>query len=225
VRRNYLLIIVLTVLLSEGGAIAPTRVKKETFTLRYREVGDAALKIKPFLSSRGSILIKPEEKIIEISDYPENLLMVEKTIKEYDIPPRDIEMKLSFIFASRDRDNGRTPSTIKEVAAKLSSFLAYRSFRLAEDIELTALEGKSFRSRGRGFHLTFYPEVEANRVVKLKNFTLFQVKRLPNGRFAYKRLFRGTINIERDTPVILGLLKDEKSEQALFILLKTSFGR
>ncbi|MCD6452420.1 MAG: hypothetical protein J7L64_08695 [Acidobacteria bacterium] len=224
-RRNLLLGVILAVLLFLEGSTEPASLQKETFTLKYREVGGAALAIKPFLSSRGSILIKPTKRIIEVIDSKENLKLVEKKIEEYDIPPRDIELKMEFIFASRNETNRGNSSEIKEVAARLSSFLAYRSFQLAEDIKLTAIEGKPFRARGRGFHLTFYPEVVGGKVVRLKDFTLFQVRKLPNGRFAYRRLFRGSLNIKGGTPFILGLLRDEGSDKALFILLKTSFGK
>ena len=227
-KRNYfiiaaILIILLPLLLSIG--LDREKSKSRTFNLQHRELSEITGKIKPLLSPQGTILIRPQARQIVVNDWARNLDAIAKLIEQLDIPPREINLDIYFIDASRGAGKEKISFRIKEMAARLGSFLNYDHYQLIDSHRIKAKEGDTITiSLGEQYIISFYTQLTdgAEGVIKLKNFRLFKRKRLATGRYRLKKLLVAAVNLIDGCPSIIGASSSEESNRALIMALTAS---
>src|SRR5438876_6409326 len=71
-----------------------------TFTFKYKDPGKAAEIIKPLLSTEGSISIQAGSNALVVTDRPDVLKTLAKTLGDYDAPPQAFKLVVRLIGAS-----------------------------------------------------------------------------------------------------------------------------
>lgn len=96
----------------------------KVFRLRYMGAADASVLVKPIMSTSGAIALTPAaisglptgvsdtggmnyatDDTLVISDFPENLVEVEKTLKELDVRPKQVLIESTILEATLQEDN------------------------------------------------------------------------------------------------------------------------
>ena len=225
-----LLIIVLLFVfasLSYQGA-TDQNLEEKTFTLRFKDLNEATIKIRPFLSDQGAILIRPQLKQLVVKDFPSNLEQIEKVLRAFDLPPKRLTIAIHFIEASKAPQPGKLSVEMEEVANRLSGVLNFSHFELVDRVMLRAVEGENFRHQaGDRYFISFYGEFidDGPGVIKLRNFTLFKSELLPNGKYRYKKLFSSALNLIDQQTIVVGAAKSEMSDRALLMVITAKVQR
>ncbi len=202
--------------------------KEKTFTLKFRDLNEATLKIRPFISSQGSILIRPQLKQLVVKDLPYNLDKIEQVIRAFDFPPKRLIIAIHFIEASKVSQPGKVSVELEEVANRLSGVLNFNHYELVDRVMLRAVEGENFRHQaGDRYFMSFYGEFidDGPGVIKLRNFTLFKSELLPNGKYQYKKLFSSALNLINQQTIVVGASKSELSDRALLMVITAKVQR
>ena len=89
------------------------------FILRYRQIEEAALLIRPHLSPAGTVTLTPRLRAITIADREENLRMIAKVIAEFDTPPRGFTFAVKLVRARADVQAGSIEKEIGGLGERL----------------------------------------------------------------------------------------------------------
>lgn len=204
------------------------KLEEKTFTMRFKDLNEATLKIRPFISSQGTILIRPQLKQLVVKDLPSNLKRIEKVIEAFDLPPKRLIIAIHFIEASKATQPSKVSVELKEVANRLSGILNFNRYELVDRVILKAVEGENFRHQaGDQYFISFYGEFidDGPGVIKLRNFTLFKSELLPNGKYRYKKLFSSALNLIDQQTIVVGASKSEMSDRALLMVITAKVQR
>ena len=202
--------------------------KEKTFTLKFRDLNEATLKIRPFVSNQGSILIRPQQKQLVVKDFPYNLEKIGQVIRAFDLPPKRLIIAIHFIEASKVPQPGKVSVELEEVANRLSGVLNFNHYELVDRVIMRAVEGENFRHQaGNRYFMSFYGEFidDGPGVIKLRNFTLFKSELLPNGKYRYKKLFSSALNLINQQTIVVGASKSELSDRALLMVITAKVQR
>jgi len=208
--------------------ISDQKLQEKTFTLKFKDLNEATLKIRPFISSQGIILIRPQLRQLVVKDLPYNLEQIEKVIKAFDLPPKRLTIAIHFIEASKAPQPGKVSVELEEVANRLSGVLNFNNYELVDKVLLRAVEGENFQHQaGNRYFISFYGEFidDGPGVIKLRNFTLFKSELLPNGKYRYKKLFSSALNMIDQQTIVVGASKSEMSDRALLMVITAKVQR
>jgi len=204
------------------------KLEEKTFTLRFKDLNEATIKIRPFISSQGAILIRPQLKQLVVKDFPSNLEQIEKVIRALDLPPKQLVIAIHFIEASKASQPGKVSVELEEVANRLSGVLNFNNYELVDKVLLKAVEGQNFQHQaGNRYYISFYGDFidDGPGVIKLLNFTLFKSELLPNGKYRYKKLFSSALNLIDQQTIVVGASKSEMSDRALLMVITAKVQR
>ncbi len=113
---------------------APAQLKTEMIRLNYSIPQEVQNLVRPYQSPFGRITWAPgNEKLLVISDTPENVVRLIQVIKEIDVKPADIMFTVQLVLGSESAE-GKTDEALKDdkVIAELKSLLRYRTFALLD---------------------------------------------------------------------------------------------
>lgn len=227
--KQLLIIVILFAVTSLSyQGITDQNLEERTFTLRFKDLNEATIKIRPFLSSQGAILIRPQLKQLVVKDFPSNLEQIEKVLRAFDLPPKRLTIAIHFIEASKAPQPGKVTVEMEEVANRLSGVLNFSHYELVDRVMLRAVEGENFRHQaGDRYFISFYGEFidDGPGVIKLRNFTLFKSELLPNGKYRYKKLFSSALNLIDQQTIVVGTAKSEMSDRALLMVITAKVQR
>ena len=196
--------------------------------MKFRDLNEATLKIRPFVSNQGSILIRPQQKQLVVKDLPYNLEKIGQVIRAFDLPPKRLIIAIHFIEASKVPQPGKVSVELEEVANRLSGVLNFNHYELVDRVIMRAVEGENFRHQaGNRYFMSFYGEFidDGPGVIKLRNFTLFKSELLPNGKYRYKKLFSSALNLINQQTIVVGASKSELSDRALLMVITAKVQR
>ena len=94
----------LVMLTAANGVIFTETVEKfekRAFKIQFKKIDDVIQLVNSQLSQKGSILLKPGLDTFTVEDYAENLDKIEAILKEFDVPPKNIEVIIKLIKASK----------------------------------------------------------------------------------------------------------------------------
>jgi hypothetical protein len=112
----------------------PPQLKTEMIRLNYSVPQEVRELVHPYQSPFGRITWAPgNEKLLVISDTPENVARLIKIIREIDVKPADILFTVQLVLGS---ESGAVPTdeALKDdkIVAELKSLLRYKSFTLLD---------------------------------------------------------------------------------------------
>ncbi len=196
----------------------------KVFTVQFKSVDDVAALITPLLSDFGMITLQPKLKTITVQDLASNLKKIDDAIKEYDLPPRNIEVIINLILAT-EREGGGGGSIAKEirgVSEALSDFTRWTDYERIGSIVMTSTEGTESASFiGDAYRVRFFIEYasEEKGVIKFSKFSLEKVVR-SEGKKKYEQLWNIGLNLVDGKLLVAGAAKQPGSKRALFLTIQ-----
>jgi len=189
-----------------------------TFNLKYRTFNPEfrALLQKEFdLSDKRCNITS---KSFHITDTAENLKKLEKIIRKFDVPLKQIWLELRLIYASNDGNGaGKVPDEIKPVAKQLRSLFRFKKYELIDDARLNVEENSRCRFRtGKGYCDVIIENISFSNqdggLIKLKTISLKKIgERDP--------MLVTTVNIPDGDTLILGASNADETGKALIAVV------
>jgi len=202
-----------------AGDAAPAAAAKplsvHTFTFKYKDATKAAAMIKSLMSAEGSVSIQPSANALVVTDRPENLKTIIRTLTDYDVPPQAFRLIARLISASHDAKDARVPDEMRDIAPKLG-MLGFNSLEDLGSADVTGAEGGSgIVTLPSGYRADFkFGDYDpASDSIQITDFHLSKQQ-----SDQLTSLLKTTLNLRLGETYILGA-RNPRSPHALMIVL------
>ena len=194
------------------------------FILKYRQVEEAALLIRPHLSDAGTVTLTPRLKAITITDREENLRMISRVIAQFDAPPRGFTFAIKLVRARAEVAAGSIDREIGGMGAKLKSLFQFNDYSLIDSTVMRGIEGGPVATQlgeeGDSYLLNFWIEPSGSGdQLLLSPFSLSRLRRNAQGRVVPVALYRAPMPLTLNQTLVVGASKEEGSKNALILIL------
>ena len=98
---------------------------------------------------RGGVDATPDGKYLIVTGPPESIEAVEAAAKQFDVPPKDIELTFNIISASPQPNSEKLPADLDPVMKQLHSAFVYQGYRLLETTIMRIREGSGGEVSGQ----------------------------------------------------------------------------
>jgi type II secretory pathway component GspD/PulD (secretin) len=147
-KKAAILILAISVLLAATlfGAGQETKppMKQALLKLNYVHPGDIMMLLQPYESREGRITYSNDQRMVTITDYPENIEKILAAIKEIDVKPADVQFVVQLVLASEDGEAKTDQAlTSDPIINELKGFLKYKSFSLLDTSLVRALNNQN----------------------------------------------------------------------------------
>lgn len=196
----------------------------KVFILKYRQVEEAALLIRPHLSPAGTVTLTPRIRAITITDREENLRTIARVLADFDSPPRAFTFAIKLVRARADVPAGSIDREIGGLGAKLKSLLQFNDYSLIDSRVIPGVEGGDVAVRlgdeENAYVLTFWIEPAGmSRQLFLSPFSLSRLRRNAQGRLLTVPLYRAPMPVTLNQTLVIGASREEGSKNALILIL------
>jgi hypothetical protein len=194
------------------------------FILKYRQVEEAALLIRPHLSDAGTVTLTPRLKAITVTDREENLRMISRVIAQFDAPPRGFTFAIKLVRARAEVAAGSIDREIGGMGAKLKSLFQFNDYSLIDSTVMRGIEGGPVATQlgeeADAYMLNFWIEPSGSGdQLLLSPFSLSRLRRNAQGRIVPVALYRAPMPLTLNQTLVVGASKDEGSKNALILIL------
>jgi hypothetical protein len=144
-RTAFVVLVVIVLAVGLLGATQETKqpLKQEIVRLNYVRPNDVIMLLQSYVSREGRINYSPNQSIISLSDYSENLDKMLAVIKEVDVKPADVLFTVQLVLASEDMAEKTDEALANDpVIKELRSFLKYKSFSLLDTSLVRAINDR-----------------------------------------------------------------------------------
>ena len=220
------------VLLAAFGAIslfataifAAEEAAVKVFILKYRQVEEAALLIRPHLSDAGTVTLTPRLRAITVTDREENLRTIARVIAQFDAPPRGFTFAIKLVRARAEVPAGSIDREIGGMGAKLKSLFQFNDYSLIDSAVMRGIEGGPVATQlgeeGDAYMLNFWIEPSGSGdQLLLSPFSLSRLRRNAQGRIVPVALYRAPMPVTLNQTLVVGASKEEGSKNALILIL------
>jgi hypothetical protein len=196
----------------------------KVFILKYRQVEEAALLIRPHLSEAGTVTLTPRLKAITITDREENLRIISRVIAQFDAPPRGFTFAIKLVRARAEVPAGSIDREIGGMGAKLKSLFQFNDYSLIDSAVMRGIEGGPVATQlgeeGDAYMLNFWIEPSGSGdQLLLSPFSLSRLRRNAQGRIVPVALYRAPMPVTLNQTLVVGASKEEGSKNALILIL------
>jgi hypothetical protein len=218
--RHLTSLLVLSLLLPAAAAAAQPeqqalpRMALHAYVFQHRDAADAVPLVRPLLSARGSLLIKPDGKTLVVRDSVAGIARVVPVLRSLDRPVIPLDLEVMLVRAERSIVSPPQASDIPAaLAAELRSILPYDTYRQVAHSDLESREGEDVTYEvGAGYALRFRVGRYAGGSVRLHDFRVYR-----QGRG--EPLVHANLVLRLDETYSLGLSKSESSPTALMVVV------
>jgi hypothetical protein len=221
--RHLTSLLVLSLLLPAAAAAAQPgqqalpRMALHAYVFQHRDAADAVPLVRPLLSARGSLLIKPDGKTLVVRDSMAGIARVVPVMRSLDRPVIPLDLEVMLVRAERSTVSIVSPpneSTIPSaLAAELRAILPYDTYLQLAHADLESREGEDVTYEvGAGYTLRFRVGRYAGGSVRLHDFRVYR-----QGRG--EPLVHANLVLRLDETYSLGLSKSESSPTALMVVV------
>lgn len=194
------------------------------FILKYRQVEEAALLIRPHLSDAGTVTLTPRLKAITVTDREENLRMISRVIAQFDAPPRGFTFAIKLVRARAEVAAGSIDREIGGMGAKLKSLFQFNDYSLIDSTVMRGIEGGPVATQlgeeADSYMLNFWIEPSGSGdQLLLSPFSLSRLRRNAQGRIVPVALYRAPMPLTLNQTLVVGASKEEGSKNALILIL------
>lgn len=213
-----LLMLVAPALFADAQADEPLLAR--TFRFRYRDASQAAVMIKPLISSSGSVSIQPSTNTLVVTDSRLVLSHVARAIREYDAPPQSFRVGVKLVAASRATNPPPVAEDLREISAKLSGVLRLNRFDKLGDVSAEAREGEPVLTGLDTFYRAEFRVGDFDPVSQTIRVEEFRLSRLPEGSGEVQQLLKPTtINLRIGQTHVIGASRLPDSDRVLMLIL------
>jgi len=136
-KKATILVLAVAVLLSTAlfAAVQETKpqMKQALVKLSYVRPQDVMILVRAYASREGRLDYSENQKIITVTDLPENVEKILAAIKEIDVKPPDVQFFIQLVLASEDGAAKTDESLANDpIIKELRGFLKYKSFSLLD---------------------------------------------------------------------------------------------
>lgn len=196
----------------------------KVFILKYRQVEEAALLIRPHLSDAGTVTLTPRLRAITVTDREENLRTIARVIAQFDAPPRGFTFAIKLVRARAEVPAGSIDREIGGMGAKLKSLFQFNDYSLIDSAVMRGIEGGPVATQlgeeGDAYMLNFWIEPSGSGdQLLLSPFSLSRLRRNAQGRIVPVALYRAPMPVTLNQTLVVGASKEEGSKNALILIL------
>jgi hypothetical protein len=231
-RAARLLPIVLSVLAADAraGAASPPPVRtanpvmiERRFVFRFRRAEEAAILIRPILSTNGSIVLQSKQNSLTVRDSNSVIERSAQALGTYDVPPRGASISVTLLKASTEPSPAahlNVSDEIRGVGEKLKRLFNFTGYTPLDSVVVQGTEGDIVDCViGGQYRLEFLIDSTADeKMVRLKNLTLVRLRHEPSGNEVRREILKTSLNIPVGQTYILGIGRDEAAPGALFMV-------
>ena len=223
---NIILVQVVFIIFFTGWVLAQQQPGSKTFKIRFKEIDEVSVLIKPLLSDNGTITMQPHLKTITVNDAAVNIKKIEDLISDYDIPSPSVRMYFKLIEAEEKKGTEELKNA-PEYILKMRNIFKYTNYNVLDEALLETAEGQTSNViMGKDYRISFkITYVNArNGIIQLRNF-IVQKRDKAEKEMPFKNLLTTSLNLKDTETVIIGATKWENSPRALFIALTAQLKR
>jgi hypothetical protein len=217
----------------EAAAKPAGTIKPELLHLKYFSGGSMMPLIRTYLSREGSVMPGPNDKILVVRDYSENIARVRQAVAEVDVKPADLLFTVQLILGSEEQEKGAEPAASSDpIIKELRSLLKYKNYSLLDTSVMRALDQESSEVRlgEKGdFELWLKPKVvkdEKSSLIQIEvRLTQIRMAGLPPAatsakpEFITTGLIGTTLNIKSGDKTVVGVSKLDGTGKGLILIL------
>jgi hypothetical protein len=216
----------------EAKGVTKPPVKTELVRLKYYAGLRMMALINTYLSRDGRVSPGPDEKILVISDYPENIEKILQAIGQIDVKPPDLLFTVQLILGTGVVEKGGDALPNDPIIKELRNLLKYKSYSLLDTSLVRAMDNSDSQVRmGEKAEFEFWIRP---KVIKDEKASLIQMEvRLrrifiasmpPNATSAKPEyittdLIGTTLNIKPGDKTVVGVSKLDGSGTGLILII------
>ena len=215
------------------SAQAGTELQARVFSVRYRDLADAAEIVGAVLSADGTLTLRPRQKALVVQDRPAVLERVTTLLRDWDLPPRAVEVTISLFLGKRE-GGPATPGApraeelsreVRGVLESLRDFTRWTSYEPLGSRSVTGLEGTPVVVQVTGdyrvaFTLGGVDERPGGTRVRFERLSLQREVAAGDGGRRVEDLYTAGIVVEADRLMVVGAASDSNSQRALFLAVQ-----
>lgn len=202
-----------------GHAQAPDRVETlrvHVHKMEHQPAREALPLLETLLSPAGSLELRTASNTLVVRDRASIIEKIQPILREFDHPPRDLDLELFLVEASRPTDGeGTVESELPESLERgLGRMLQFNRYRLLGQGVVTTREGDQVTyAIGGGYEVSFHVgTLLAGQRLRLRHFEIHR----QSGDLA-QRLLRADLNLNVERMYVLSVARDEASDSGLVI--------
>ncbi len=111
---------------------AKPALRTEIIRLKYFSNVQMQSLVRSYLSRDGQFTPGPDNRIMVVSDYPENVEKLLQAIRQIDVKPADLQFTVQLILGSEEEEKGTEPLPNDPVLKELRSLLKYKTYSLLD---------------------------------------------------------------------------------------------
>ena len=208
-------------LLVSGLAIAEPRepgqaLTVRTFTFKHKEADKAAAAIKTLLSADGTMSIQPATNALVVTDHPDRLAAIAKTLAEFDAAAQPFKLSVRIVAASRAAGAAHIPANLQDIKEWLS-VLPYQAFEQLGDADVQGKEGvPGLVDLAGGYRADFkFGDYDpASDSIKISDLQISKVQ-----KDQVTSLLKTSLNLRIGQTYLVSAARAPESKRALMIVL------
>jgi hypothetical protein len=214
-----------------GQATSP-QLKNQLVRLKYSNASRILVLLRPYLSRQGNVSMMPNENVIVISDFPENVAKALEVIKELDAKPADLLFTVQLVLGSEEPEKGAEAMPNDPIIRELRSFLKYKSYSLLDTSLIRSLDDQDSEVRlgeKADFELWLKPKVIKDEKASLIHTEVrlrqIRIAGTPPAATSAKveyittDLIGTTLNIKSGDKTVVGVSKLDGSGKGLILII------
>ena len=185
-----------------------------TFTFKHKDADKAAAAIKSLLSAEGSMSIQPSTNALVVTDRPDNMKAIAKTLADFDAAAQPFRLSVRIVSAARGA--ARVPDSLKDIKDYLA-VLPYQSFEKEGDADLHGKEGAPGvvdMPSGYRAEFKFGDYDPASDSLKINDLHISKMQ-----KDQLTSLLTTSLNLRLGQTYVLGAARAPESKRALMIVL------
>lgn len=212
---------------------APLR--KELIQLKYLKSGGNLYGfINAYLSRDGHIANGPTDRVVVVSDYPENVEKVLQVIRQIDVKPADLQFTVQLILGSDEPEKAAETLPNDPIIRELRNLLKYKSYSLLDASFVRAMDNTESEVRmgdKAEFEFSVMPKVIKDEKssliqmwVRLRQFhedprVAVGVVEPAKGNSTVTDLIGTTLNIKPGEKTVVGVSKLDGGGKGLILII------
>jgi hypothetical protein len=185
-----------------------------TFTFKHKDADKAAAAIKSLLSAEGSMSIQPSTNALVVTDHPENMKAIAKTLGDFDDAAQPFRLSVRIVSAARGA--ARVPDSLKDIKDYLA-VLPYQSFDKEGEADVQGKEGApGMIDMPSGYRAEFkFGDYDpASDSIKINDLHISKMQ-----KDQLTSLLTTSLNLRLGQTYVLGAARTPESKRALMIVL------
>jgi len=217
----------------KGEPKAPPQLRKELVQLKYLRSGGALYNfIQTYLSRDGRTTGGPTDRVVVISDYPENVEKVLQALRQIDVKPADLLFTVQLVLGSDEPEKGAEAMPNDPIIRELRNLLKYKSYSLLDTSLIRAMDYSDSEVRmgdKADFEFWIRPKVIRDEKTSLIQMELrlrkIQIAGPPPQATSSKveyittDLIGTTLNIKSGDKTVVGVSKLDGSGKGLILII------